>query len=113
MSESVRFSSGPGALPNIATGIGVVVIAAGVGLALVSRHATSTVPHPKSTPAPTAAVASSSPSDPPASVSSSSVAPVAGPGCWMFCGEPPLPSADSSGCQLFCELSRPTEGGAR
>ncbi|MCX4095065.1 hypothetical protein [Nocardia sp. alder85J] len=114
MSEPARFSPGPGALPNIATGIGVVVIAAGVGLALASHHTTPTVPHPQSTSAPApAAVVSASPSDPtvPDPVSSSTA--VVGPGCWMFCGEPALPPADSSGCRLFCDPSRPAGDGAR
>ncbi|MCX4093664.1 hypothetical protein [Nocardia sp. alder85J] len=109
MSVSARPRSGPGVLPGIVTGVGVVVISAGVGLALVSHHSAPAHSSPVSASleAPTA---SSTPSAVPVSPVPDSIA---GPACWMFCNEPPLPPADAHGCPLFCDLSRPTTGGVQ
>jgi hypothetical protein len=121
MSDLVRFT-GSGVLPNVATGLGVVVLGAGIALALASpHHVTAAASHTLAVPsttetssvAPVTSSSSPSPSPVPAPVPVSSPVPASGPACWMLCGEPSLPPPDAEGCRLFCELSRPVDGGVR
>ncbi|WP_019931510.1 hypothetical protein [Nocardia sp. BMG111209] len=107
-------SSGPGLVPKIVTGAGAVVIAAGLGLALIRPATAAHSSAPVTTEAPTTTVMTTE-VPAPAMASAPVPAPVSAgaPSCVMFCDEPPLPPADASGCRLFCDVIRPTEGGVR